>query len=328
MEKNIVRKDDDRWCRLEVKLSMTDDGKPDRLSITGSAGSLQKREDLAQQAIDYWRYFFEENSDEFGSIVARFPQDMARYMADYSDPYEAAAMFVVDTDGEFHGLDVEGDEDENGDFLVLESCGQIRDELREWFPEVKPWLRWHLNDMKAACEHQEELGWSHGVTVNLARESATEVQVEVMDKLLADQVAKERREWIDRELQRMQGSGYLWKDIMLRLLNRQPTVADMETLHKINRKSKWTVVSLTYSLEKDSRLNVEDRKLIGKLLNHYLDEAEKEIPDKLFTVQSFEDSLSAPCPECGNRYGSAWLRRELPADVVSWIESLDSLKGE
>ncbi len=36
-----------------------------------------------------------------------------------------------------------------------ESCGQIRDTLLEWFPECEPYLKWHLNDMKAGTPAQE-----------------------------------------------------------------------------------------------------------------------------------------------------------------------------
>lgn len=42
--------------------------------------------------------------------------------------------------------------------LIVESCGQIVDTLAKWFPECQPYLPWHLNDMHAACEHQEARG--------------------------------------------------------------------------------------------------------------------------------------------------------------------------
>lgn len=32
--------------------------------------------------------------------------------------------------------------------------------------------------------------------------------------------------------------------------------------------------------------------------------------------------LCEPCPECGYKYGSAWLREELPANVVEFLQSL------
>ena len=53
------------------------------------------------------------------------------------------------------------------------SCGQIYDTLKspdlklnkDWTTEMVAqlryiWTRWHLNDMRAGCEHQRELGWT------------------------------------------------------------------------------------------------------------------------------------------------------------------------
>ena len=63
-------------------------------------------------------------------------------------------------DGEYHGLDVHKEED--GRVYLLESCGQIREDLQRWFPQLVPLFPWHLNDMHAECEHQEARGetWS------------------------------------------------------------------------------------------------------------------------------------------------------------------------
>jgi hypothetical protein len=60
----------------------------------------------------------------------------------------------------------------NGD--CYGSCGQCRDALKEitrfddgwWMKEgvarlAETWDRWHLNDMRAGCEHQREMGWTY-----------------------------------------------------------------------------------------------------------------------------------------------------------------------
>ena len=39
------------------------------------------------------------------------------------------------------------------------------------FPEIAPLLPWHLNDLKAGCEHQDVLGWGHGIDVTVEPES-------------------------------------------------------------------------------------------------------------------------------------------------------------
>lgn len=35
-----------------------------------------------------------------------------------------------------------------------------------------------------------------------------------------------------------------------------------------------------------------------------------------------EGLLCKPCPECGYKYGTAWLKEEVPADVIAFLESL------
>ena len=44
--------------------------------------------------------------------------------------------------------------------------------------------------------------------------------------------------------------------------------------------------------------------------------------------KSYDDHPSEPCPECGYKYGSAWLREEVPADVLAWLQSLPTVPTE
>lgn len=45
----------------------------------------------------------------------------------------------------------------NDNYMI--SCGQVQEELRRVFPEFSALLPWHLNDMKAGCEHQRAEKW-------------------------------------------------------------------------------------------------------------------------------------------------------------------------
>lgn len=47
----------------------------------------------------------------------------------------------------------------DGKVYVVDRCGQIRDDIARFFPEVTPYFKWHLNGMHAGCEHQAEAGW-------------------------------------------------------------------------------------------------------------------------------------------------------------------------
>ena len=38
--------------------------------------------------------------------------------------------------------------------------------------------------------------------------------------------------------------------------------------------------------------------------------------------KSYDEHPSEPCPTCGYKYGTSWLRREVPTDVLKWLEQL------
>jgi hypothetical protein len=141
-----MKEKDERWCEVEVTL---ENG---RLSICGSEGEIIGKAEGRRRALEYWENFFEDEKGQLGDMQQRFLETCLHTP-------QQGAQFVVKTDGEFHGLDIHK---ENGTRLYLtESCGQITKTLGKWFPEVAPYLKWHLNDMKAGCEHQEALGWGN-----------------------------------------------------------------------------------------------------------------------------------------------------------------------
>jgi hypothetical protein len=216
MKRKIRREKGGRWCEVEIEIN---DG---RLSVCGSEGAITKLARAKKDAIEYWRGFFEDQPEE---IFAMNKRCGTRYTSALG-----AAKYVVSVDGDLHGLDVHA---QDGDKVyTTESCGQIRDDLAKWFPEVAPLLPWHMNDMKAGCEHQEAEGWA------------------------------ERP--IDPS---------------------KPTNA------------------------------------YGK---HYPGQAHDSWNMLVWVrADEFEGGLlSAPCPTCGYKYGSAWLKRELPAEIIKLAETV------
>jgi hypothetical protein len=144
-KRTMFKEKGDEWCEVTIELRERDGGP--ELSICGSFGRIETREDAEVEARQYWIDFFEEDDAEFGAFVKRFPGEA-------STPEEAAAL-VLCYDGELHGMDVHA---EDGDKVyLLIGCGQCVDEIRAWFPEVAPYLRYHLNGMNAGCEHQRAL---------------------------------------------------------------------------------------------------------------------------------------------------------------------------
>jgi hypothetical protein len=81
-------------------------------------------------------------------------------------PRVRAAVFVtVEWDGRRLSLTgVEGPKS-NGD--AVGSCGQVTlgcadhvNRIPEYDRLAEVWDRWHLNDMRAGCEHQRAAGWN------------------------------------------------------------------------------------------------------------------------------------------------------------------------
>lgn len=142
MERKIMRRKGNEYCELELRLN---DG---RLSICGNAGYVCSERAAKREALEFWESFFEESPEELRAMNERLGRQ-------FRTP-RGAAKFVLECDGDYHGLDVVHEDD--GEVYVCHSCGQIRDEIARFFPEAAAYFKWHLNDMRAECEHQEARG--------------------------------------------------------------------------------------------------------------------------------------------------------------------------
>jgi hypothetical protein len=272
----MKREKDGQWAEMKVEL------KDGRLSITGSSGRVLTQAEAEAEALACWESYFEEQEtrDEMALRVRRF-----------FETAEEAARYVVSVDGVLHGLDVHAEED--GKVYILDSCGCIGEELLEWFPEARDHAKFHLNDMKAGCEHQEELGWGHGRDVALDAATMTPAQQEALQQRNLGVATKLR---LARYTELKGDLG-----VLTRLLGRRPTVFEQET----------------FEGRSDLR-GSEERRRLDKLFRDYID---KEIPVESPRSEVFKDSIGAPCPTCGYRYGERWLRRELPIATVEWAQN-------
>lgn len=131
------------WCALEVELRETPQGLT--LSICGSAGYVCTRAQAKREARLFWESFFEDCPEEIKAMNERCG---TRFRS-----ARAAARYVIASDGEFHGLDVFRDDGKR--VYVLTSCGQIREELAEFFPETSAYYAWHLNGMRPSPAQPE-----------------------------------------------------------------------------------------------------------------------------------------------------------------------------
>ena len=200
MERKIRRERGDRWCELQIKL---ENG---RLSVCGSEGAILGAARAKKDALEYWVSYFRDEPDAIHEMNKRCGKHFRSPLS--------AARFVVASDGDFHGLDVHAED--GGKVYTTESCGQIRETLSDWFPEARPLFAWHLNNMKAGCEHQDKLGWGHGHTVALSPNDLTDAQREALNrraeaktKPARDRLVKEREDRQRAEKVRKDGRGFL-----------------------------------------------------------------------------------------------------------------------
>jgi hypothetical protein len=291
MDREITRIKGDRYCAVTIKVS--DEG---RLTVTGESGRVVRTAVAKKEALEYWRSFFDDSPDEIRAMNEKCGTHFRGSLS--------AAKYVLRVDGDFHGLDVrEGGP--TGHVLIGESFGQIREEILEFFPEVAPLFPWHLNDMCAGCEHQEALGWGHGKTIALTADTLTEAQRETFEKVALD-VAKLARAKLARERWDEITSSEASAGRYLRSIGLTPTIHDVGVLCS-------RALPMAYETKK-ARARLEK-------------EIEREITPEVFDAAIFKDSLCAPCPTCGYRYGTAWLKRELPPEIIALAETVCADEG-
>lgn len=147
------------------------------------------------------------------------------------------------------------------------------------------WHKWHLNDMRASCEHQREAGWD---------EKATK-RISLFHWRLADSVEEGVRN--DR------------KDAMDALLRGETVTLDPETLRLLGLPGRLVTCTKDISAPEYVPCRTtphEETRYCGQTY-------EKEHPEGI---------LDKVCETCGYRYGSAWLAEEVPVDVLAFLKGL------
>ena len=175
-------------------------------------------------------------------------------------------------------------------------CGQIVDDIKVtnfakgWDRKlmnkfIKVWKEWHLNDMQSACEHQrkdKEFGTKPLKVAELALKTSVRSKQESLKKKALGLL-------IDGET------------VKLPILHR-----DLLSLEPYLRVPVGDGYEIPEALLENYDVKREEAKTSGWL-------TEKEHP---------EGVLSKPCPECGHKYGNAWLKMDVPEDVLDFLKSL------
>jgi hypothetical protein len=287
MEVKILKETKGRYVKATIKL---EEG---RLSVTGHEGRILHRNKAKVEARRFWESFFEDQPEEIFSMNKK---QGTRFTS-----AKGAARYVLQHDGDLHGVDVDW---EDGDRVyILDSCGCIHETLIKAFPELAELIPYHLNDMHAGCDHQEALGWGHGHDVALSKDELTEAQRASLTAGAHRKGEAKRAAEIKSLTSRAVSDKIYRHELLTKVLGHGPSVEDFEAL----------IVSFPSAYQKTVQAKVKAHleKLIGELN-----------PDAQIESQVFKDSLEAPCPTCGYRYGTEWKRRELPAAVVAKVRAL------
>ena len=183
--------------------------------------------------------------------------------------------------------------------------GQCVDEIRQGEPRGKwtrdmlnklcnTWERWHLNDMRPYCAHQRLLKW---------------------DKLASKKVILYHYRLSPAALQKQKAA------------EKAASTALKEGKTFIPTEEQVKYARLKYSITTPSELSGEAADLYvpyKSLYNGDHGSTEERTLGYLKPDEHPDGLLTKPCPVCGYKYGSAWLKEEVPEKVIDWLFSLPS----
>ena len=148
------------------------------------------------------------------------------------------------------------------------------------------WERWHLNDMRAGCEHQVGEAWD-------ASRQVTLYKCKMGSALLKEQNRLKKN--VEENL--LLGNMVQLSGLQLQLYKQPYFVKSYNNFppagyEKYAEETK--PVSSLYPMDSDTKWG--DKHPLG--------------------------ILCKPCPVCGYKWGSSWLYEPLPEDVIEWLKNL------
>lgn len=160
------------------------------------------------------------------------------------------------------------------------------------------WSRWHLNDMRAGCEHQRD--WE------------TDREVEIVTYKLTSEATSEAadaKRKIDKTARKLARS-------------------IMEHQHNTGAVAQY-LVSLASEIEQSARVadlpywanSAPDADSVGSG-RYEVEKRENKRVGHLSAIEHPQGLLSKPCEVCGYKYGTEWRTETVPMDVIDFLESL------
>lgn len=163
-------------------------------------------------------------------------------------------------------------------------------EMLDKFAEI--WKKWHLNDMRPYCKHQKELGWDNEATQ----------KVTVYYYRLTDEARRKQKRAEEAALEALRMG--------------EPFVPSKE---------QTMYAALPYIIKSFGKELVSAHYQPGGLFYS----GNKTMTETKTRGQINYDEnpigiLGRPCPICGYKYGTSWIKEEVPQDVIDWLFSLPS----
>lgn len=178
-------------------------------------------------------------------------------------------------------------------------CGQNLEEIasgtpnNDWTTEMVKklldiWNEWHLNDVCAYCKHQKQLGW---------RELAQK-EVEIYHFQLTSKAIEIRRKAKEELPCNLTKEEIKVLNLDFALTHHEPNLPESIAKYYEPKRS-YNGIN-----------NGVEKKLLGWL-------RPSDHPDGI---------LCKPCPVCGYKYGTKWLKEDVPDDVIQWLFALPAAK--
>jgi hypothetical protein len=163
-----------------------------------------------------------------------------------------------------------------------------------WLDLLDVWHRWHLNDISPMCEHQREQGWG-----KLSEQKATLYFFRLTES------TRKRQDAVKKASLHAAERGETF----------EPKPADVKYL-LLPYEVKWHRAELPEGVA----AHYEPRTSLYKGDSHGATEV--KALGWLYPEEHPDGLLCRACSVCGYKYGSAWRKEDVPADVIKFIEAL------
>ena len=155
-------------------------------------------------------------------------------------------------------------------------------DAEKWLDLLDIWKEYHLNDLTPGCEHQR-------------RDWNPSKELEIVEYRLTTEACSEKHSIKTRSTERLEAHGQA----------------------RINE-DEQRLICLAWSIKRPAEAQL-DEYMTGVYKEH---SRETKTAGWLSQDEHPEGILEKPCPECGYKYGTKWLKVELPQRVIDFIEAL------